>query len=123
MKKLIYEYLNNKYPNEFDIHYVNSREIAMYYNGERFLFMNPRSAFISYHMRRLIEIKDWFGQIQFNELLSKELLYWPTTKAANLLLLLPVIRSCLVPSHLLGIISKVVLGSIINNNRSMMILF
>lgn len=68
MNKIIHKYLDSKYPNEFDIHYVNSREIAMYYNGERFLFMNPRSSYISYHMRVLNEIKDWFGQIQFNEL-------------------------------------------------------
>lgn len=68
MKKIIHEYLNSKYPNEFNIHYVDSREVQMSYNGTRFLFLNPRSGFISYHIETLKEIKQWFGEIQFNEL-------------------------------------------------------
>lgn len=68
MNKLIYEYLNNKYPNEFTIDYVNSREVRILYRGDIFLIFNPRSNFIRYTYGTLEEITDWFGEIGYNEL-------------------------------------------------------
>jgi hypothetical protein len=68
MDKLIQKYLNTKFPNEINIHYVDSREAQISYNGQRIAFVNPRSGFIRYPMGILIEIKDWFGDIQYNEL-------------------------------------------------------
>jgi len=68
MNKILQEYLNSKFPKEFNIRYVDSREAQISYNGQRIAFMNPRSGFISYHLDILREIKDWFGDIQYNEL-------------------------------------------------------
>lgn len=68
MNKIIQEYLNSKFPNEFNIHYVDSREVQIKHNDIRIAFVNPRSGFISYQISILIEIKNWFGEIQYNEL-------------------------------------------------------
>jgi hypothetical protein len=68
MNKLIQKYLNSKFPNEFNIHYVDSREVQIKYNDIRIAFVNPRSCFITFHINILIEIKNWFGEIRYNEL-------------------------------------------------------
>jgi hypothetical protein len=68
MNKLIYEYLNSKYPNEFTIDYINSREVRILYRGDIFLIFNPRSNFIRYTYETLEEIKNWFGELEYNEI-------------------------------------------------------
>ena len=79
MEKLITEFLDSKFQNDFTFKKIDSRHVQINYNESLIMWFNPRNNYIRIEWEIIDEIGSWFGVKDFN-IIRKIIIKWLLNK-------------------------------------------